>query len=282
MNKDLRKQIKSERERRRVKAPFGRTLFARIGSLVSRNRLDDSFVRDLGFSPDEFALELSGLRSIKKKSLFEPSLFSLLTEKEYRVTTAIISTIDNPYLNFVNAPDEIFFCTLLFRQNPELEAERLARCHFETLLVYELALERTDAFSLKLEQLKRKAVDHAQNGGSVLSELALRMGFVYSPDGEIYLRNLREKVNSDSFEGGVSSYGISAAEIWGETLSERYAIGIRVAMNIIGRNLPAICESYRQELLEEDRLELDSVGRRLAELWGLISSIKGAVPELEG
>ncbi len=74
----------------------------------------------------------------RQKEHFEPSLFSLSPEEEYRVTIAIMNKVNNPYLHFVNSPDEILLCEPLFRRNPSLGPDKLARYHFETLLINEL------------------------------------------------------------------------------------------------------------------------------------------------
>jgi hypothetical protein len=75
----------------------------------------------------------------KAKEPFEPPLFSLATETEYRITMAIVSKVGNPYLTFANSPDEILLCGPLFRLNPRLDPEQLSTRHFETLLLAELA-----------------------------------------------------------------------------------------------------------------------------------------------
>jgi len=136
----LRERIRSARAARRARRPFQRPLFHRIHALVKAYRLGEGFLRALDAhtdGPREGDLK-SG--SIKSKAPFEPPPFSLATEDEYRVTTAIIEKINNPYLHFVNSPDEILLCKALYRCNPSLREEELAKYHFETLLLRELSL----------------------------------------------------------------------------------------------------------------------------------------------
>lgn len=138
---DLLQDIKSERARKRGKLPFRRTLFDRINGLVKEYALGESFLRRLDEVADHFSIGSLELDRVKAKEHFEPPLFSLSTEAEYRVTMAIISKVNNPYLHFVSSPDEILLCEPLFRCNPGLGPDRLARYHFATLLRDELARE---------------------------------------------------------------------------------------------------------------------------------------------
>lgn len=134
---DLVRHIKSERAQKRIKQPFRRTLFDRISGLVKEYSLGESFLRSL----DNFSLLRENLKfdHVRAKEPFEPPLFSLSTEEEYRVTMAIINKVNNPYLHFVSSPDEILLSGPLFRRNPFLGPDKLARHHFETLLLDELA-----------------------------------------------------------------------------------------------------------------------------------------------
>lgn len=134
---DLVKHIKRERAQKRIKQPFRRTLFDRISGLVKEYSLGESFLSSL----DNFSLPRENLKfdHVRAKEPFEPPLFSLSTEEEYRVTMAIINKVNNPYLHFVNSPDEILLSGPLFHGNPSLEPDKLARYHFETLLLDELA-----------------------------------------------------------------------------------------------------------------------------------------------
>ena len=137
---NLREQIQSDRAQKGRKRPFQRTLFARVSALVSEYGLDKTFLIGLDRSEDLFK-ENMGLNTVKGKKPFEPPLFSLVTEEQYRVATEIIAKVNCPYLEFVNAPDEILLCRFLFRRNPSLGADKLSGCHFETLLLGELARE---------------------------------------------------------------------------------------------------------------------------------------------
>lgn len=136
---DLVKHIRSERAQKRIKQPFSRTLFDRISGLVKEYALGESFLRSLDHFTDHTFRENLKFNRVRAKEPFEPPLFSLLTEEEYHVTMAIINKVNNPYLHFVNSPDEILLSEPLFRCNPSLEPDKLARYHFETLLLDELA-----------------------------------------------------------------------------------------------------------------------------------------------
>ncbi|MGH7774023.1 MAG: hypothetical protein ACREQA_17505 [Candidatus Binatia bacterium] len=135
---DLVKHIKSDRAQKKTKQPFRSPLFERISGLVRQYALGESFLRRL----DEFADHLPRgnvkFDRGKVKETFEPPLFSLSTEEEYRVTMAIMKKVNNPYLDFVNSPDEILLCGSLFRRSPSLGPDQLARYHFEILLLAEL------------------------------------------------------------------------------------------------------------------------------------------------
>jgi hypothetical protein len=119
---DLVKHIKSERVQKKIKQPFRRALFHRISGLVKEYALGESLQLD----------------RVRVKEHFEPPLFSLSFEEQYRVTMAIMNTVNNAYLHFVNSPDEILLCRPLFSCNPSLGPDKLARYHFETLLLQEL------------------------------------------------------------------------------------------------------------------------------------------------
>jgi len=125
--------IRRERAEKSKKEPFTPTLFDRINGLVKAHALGEAFLRDLEAPPHPPGEEVEFDR-IKPKAPYEPPLFSLSTEDEYRVTMAIIRRVANPYLNFASSPDEILLCEALFSRNPALPPERLARVHFEVLL----------------------------------------------------------------------------------------------------------------------------------------------------
>ncbi len=82
-------------------------------------------------------------------------MFSLSAEKEYRLTMAIMSKVNNPYLEFAQSPDEIVISKTLFELNPSLSADRLERHHFETLLLCERA-EKEMADLLKQAKDRRR------------------------------------------------------------------------------------------------------------------------------
>jgi hypothetical protein len=68
-------------------------------------------------------------------------LYSLVTEDEYRVTRGILEKVANPYLAYVQSPEDILFSGPLFARNSALPPDRLLRWTFQTLLLCELAKE---------------------------------------------------------------------------------------------------------------------------------------------
>jgi len=136
---DLLRHLKSERAQKKTKEPFRRALFDRINGLVMKYALGETFLKRLGNFTDDPLRESVEFDRLKAKAHFEPPLFSLSTQEEYRVTMAIMNQVDNRYLHFVNSPDEILMCGPLFSRNPFLGPDQLARYHFETLLLHELA-----------------------------------------------------------------------------------------------------------------------------------------------
>jgi hypothetical protein len=137
---DLLRHIRSERAQKKTKQPLSRALFDRINSLVMKYALGETFLERLGNFTDDPLRESVEFDRLKAKAHFEPPLFSLSTQEEYRVSMAIMEKVNNRYLHFVNSPDEILMCGPLFRRNPFLGPDQLARYHFETLLLYELAM----------------------------------------------------------------------------------------------------------------------------------------------
>lgn len=156
----LPEQIRSRREEKRRKQPFQPALYARIGGLVKAYGLDEAFLRRLQDAREPVLAPLLGddqpWQRVRPKEPYQPPLFSLATEEEYRLTMAIIRTVDNPYLAFVTSPEELLLCGPLFRRNPSLGAGLLARVHFQTLLRAEVLSERlrrlADAIALLRER----------------------------------------------------------------------------------------------------------------------------------
>jgi len=138
---DLLKHIKGERAQKRTKQPFGRPLFGRINALVKEYALEENFLKRLDQSTDQGVKQALEPDCVREKAPFEPPLFSMSTEEEYRVTMAILEKVNNPYLHFVNSPDEILLCEALYARNPSIGRDQLATCHFQTLLQRELARE---------------------------------------------------------------------------------------------------------------------------------------------
>jgi hypothetical protein len=172
-NISLLQQIRSQRREKRRKQPFLPTLFARINGLVKAHALGEAFLRDLEAPAPPRGEDVAFDRR-KSKAPYEPPLFSLSTEEEYRVTMAIITRVANPYLNFVNSPDEILLCEALFGQNPALPPERLARVHFEGLLLAEVAKTQVRRATAQLQRLQGRP-DAGTADPSRLSSLRARV-----------------------------------------------------------------------------------------------------------
>jgi hypothetical protein len=136
---DLSRQIRVERAHRRARRPFRATLFTRINALVKAHALGERFLEGLAGPREAFSTQNIGLPLTRPKPAFEPPLYSLSGEEEYRTTMAILTRVNNPYLNFVNSPDEIFACQWLFELNPSIGPDSLRRFHLAALLRAELA-----------------------------------------------------------------------------------------------------------------------------------------------
>lgn len=129
--------IKNKRSQQKKKLLFKRKVFNKISGLVRWYGLDDGFLKALDKPVDYLSRENLKLVQFKSKIPFEFPLFSLVTKEEYNLAMAIIQKIDNPYLQFVQSPEEVILCKHLYRLNPALSPEKLMRYHFETLLLYE-------------------------------------------------------------------------------------------------------------------------------------------------
>jgi hypothetical protein len=151
---ELRKQIKAERDQQRAHLPFQGRLFDRINALVKAYGLDETFVAKLDDAGEPLLGSLT-FGQLRTKASFQPPLFSLSTEPQYRVTMAILERVGNSYLHFVQSPDEILLCGPLFRRNPFLGPEQLTRYHFETLLLYGMAKEEVKTLTQAGEQIPR-------------------------------------------------------------------------------------------------------------------------------
>jgi len=117
---DLLQKIKSERAQSKKKRPFKRRLFDQVNGLVITYSLEESFLSRLE-APEDYLSEVKvEFAQLRKKRPIEFPLFSLSAEEEYRLTTAIMSKVNNPYLEFAQSPDEIAISKTLFDLNPSL------------------------------------------------------------------------------------------------------------------------------------------------------------------
>ena len=135
----LLQHIRNEQAQQKKKLPFKRNVFNKISGLVHWYRLDDSFLEALDNVVDYLSGENLKLARFRAKVPFEFPLFSLATKEEYNLAMAIIQKIDNPYLQFVQSPEEILLCQPLYRLNPAFTHEQLMQYHFETLFLHERA-----------------------------------------------------------------------------------------------------------------------------------------------
>jgi len=137
---DFLTEIRRERLRKRKKQPFQPTLFSRIGAVVREYRLAEDFVARLAAGESHLPLDVDRIIPAERKPLVIP-LHALVTEEEYRVTRGILETVPNPYLAYVQSPEDILFSGPLFARNPALPPDRLVRWPFATLLLCERAKE---------------------------------------------------------------------------------------------------------------------------------------------
>jgi hypothetical protein len=156
---DLLEKIKSERAQSKKKRPFRRTPFDKVNGVVRKYSLEESFLSKLEVPEDYLAEAKVEFAQLRKKKPIEFPLFSLSAEKEYRLTTAIMSKVNNPYLEFAQSPDEIAISKTLFDLNPSLSEDQLARYHFETLLLCERAKK-------ELKDLDKQAKDSRRRKGA--------------------------------------------------------------------------------------------------------------------
>jgi hypothetical protein len=121
------------------KRPWRPSRFTRISSIVMAYKLGEGFLQALDSRPESWVGDRLWFKPGKGKAPLEMPLFALATAEDYHLTTTIIRKINNPYLDYVQDPEEILFCRPLFLRNPHLGPDELARFHFSTLLGLELA-----------------------------------------------------------------------------------------------------------------------------------------------
>ncbi len=131
-------RLKQERTRPK-KRPWRRSLFTRISSIVKAYGLRESFLRTLDSPSEDLTAYGQRIAAGKVKAPLELPLFGLASEAAYHLAMSIIRKINNPYLDYVQDPDEILLCGLLFRRNPHLVPDELSRFHFAALLKRESA-----------------------------------------------------------------------------------------------------------------------------------------------
>jgi hypothetical protein len=92
----------------------------------------------------------------------------------------IIHRVNNPYLEYAHAPEEIALSKLLYDLNPSLRGERLNRYHFETLLRHERAKKELKDLETQAATVRRTLAADSGNEAqqrelSTLNSLVKRM-----------------------------------------------------------------------------------------------------------
>lgn len=135
--REIIKQLKEEKDRRE-KERFRCSIFSRVNAMVKEYRLGKDFINRI----DRFLLnpmiETVGVFPAKAKKNFDPPLFSLSDQEQYRTTMEIIKRVENPYLLYANSPDELILSLILYRINPSIKRDELEKFHFEMLLRREI------------------------------------------------------------------------------------------------------------------------------------------------
>lgn len=181
----LSQQIKGERLQRKVKRPFTPSLFTRVAGLVRDYRLDLSFLEELDAAAKDEPQSTDGLRT-RDKSRYDPPLFALVTEAEYRIASEIMDRVRTPYLFYANSPDEILLCNRLFALDAAIEPDILSSCHFAALLWKKYRPTGSEAFAQELRN------DQGIGGGAESSDLQNSLERDSRNAGEIVRRNSTE------------------------------------------------------------------------------------------
>ena len=129
--------IKRKREQQRKKQSFKRDVFNQVSGIVRTYGLNMNFLTVLEKIEEYLPKMNLNSNRVRVKAPMESPLFSLVTQDEYALTLSIIRKIDNSYLMYAHSPEEILLCDPLYRLNPSLNPEKLARYHFETLFLHE-------------------------------------------------------------------------------------------------------------------------------------------------
>jgi hypothetical protein len=153
---DLLQKIKSERAQSNKKRPFKRTPFDKVNGLVRTYGLEVSFLSRLEVPEDYLSEANVEFAQLRKKRPIEFPLFSLSAEEGYRLTMAILSKVNNPYLEFAQSPGEIAISKTLFDLDPSLAEDTLERYHFETLLLCERAKKEMEDLLKQTNGRRRK------------------------------------------------------------------------------------------------------------------------------
>lgn len=137
---DFLTEIRRDRLKKRKRQPVQPTVFARVSAIVREYRLTEGFMARLTVGALRLPLDIDRIIPGERAPLVIP-LYALVTEDEYRVTRGILEKVSNPYLAYVQSPEDILFSGPLFARNSALPPDRLLRWTFETLLLCELARE---------------------------------------------------------------------------------------------------------------------------------------------
>ncbi|MBW1840541.1 MAG: hypothetical protein JRI75_01940 [Deltaproteobacteria bacterium] len=137
--------------------------------------LGDPFLEVLNTSKDYLFSENVEFHLAPPKPQTKLPLFSLLTEDEYHVAEEIINRVNNPFLGFVNSPEEILLCNELFLRNSAIPPGTLTDCHFETLLLCEFAKERVKGLTHLIAKIDGKNKAVSPGGQGQINSLLVRV-----------------------------------------------------------------------------------------------------------
>ncbi len=134
---DLRKNIKGDRARQRIKRHREDKVFNTVCTIVKNYGLKEDFltvIDNLNLDPDPGRHPLGGLE-IRAKQPIEIPPYCMVPVEEYGLVLEIINRLDNPYLSFARSPEEMVLSVRLHKSDPSLDARHLLRHDFRTLLL---------------------------------------------------------------------------------------------------------------------------------------------------
>ncbi len=110
-------------------------VFNTVCSIVKNYGLKEDFltmIDNLDHDPGRHPL---GELEIRAKQSIEIPPYCMVSVEEYGLVLEIINRLDNPYLSFARSSEEMVFSVRLYKSDPSLDARRLVRHDFRTLLL---------------------------------------------------------------------------------------------------------------------------------------------------